>query len=54
MPGFSHKNVVEPNVVVEQDSQADETLGRQGLGRYNLRRNPKQKILIIASATARK
>uniref|UniRef100_A0A914LJ89 RNA-directed DNA polymerase n=1 Tax=Meloidogyne incognita TaxID=6306 RepID=A0A914LJ89_MELIC len=54
MPGFSHKNVVEPNVVVEQSSQADEILGRQGLGRYNLRRNPKQKILIIASAIARK
>nr|CAD2179741.1 unnamed protein product [Meloidogyne enterolobii] len=50
MPGFSHKNVVETNVVLEQGSQEDETLGRQGLGRYNLRRNPKQKILIIASA----
>uniref|UniRef100_A0A1I8BK66 RNA-directed DNA polymerase n=1 Tax=Meloidogyne hapla TaxID=6305 RepID=A0A1I8BK66_MELHA len=54
MPGFSHKNVVEANVERTQESQTTEEVERQGLGRYNLRRNPKQKILALASAFMRK
>ena len=51
MPGFSHSKVAEPNLEVE-GSQV-EVVGRQGLSRYNLRKSPKQKILIIASAIKR-